>query len=92
MFTSVTFPLAWRGLAAGAVLAFARALGDFGTTLMVAGDIPGLTADGLAGDLRRRTGRQRRRVRPSLASDPLHLVDLDCLARARAMDFAHTGA
>lgn len=43
VFTSVTFPLAWRGLAAGAVLAFARALGDFGTTLMVAGDIPGLT-------------------------------------------------
>jgi molybdate transport system permease protein len=43
VFTSITLPLAWRGLAAGAVLAFARALGDFGTTLMVAGDIPGLT-------------------------------------------------
>ena len=43
VFTSVTLPLAWRGLAAGAVLAFARALGDFGATLMVAGDIPGLT-------------------------------------------------
>jgi molybdate transport system permease protein len=39
----VTLPLAWRGLAAGAVLAFARALGDFGATLMVAGDIPGRT-------------------------------------------------
>jgi molybdate transport system permease protein len=39
----VTIPLAWRGLAAGAVLAFARALGDFGATLMVAGDIPGRT-------------------------------------------------
>jgi molybdate transport system permease protein len=39
----VTVPLAWRGLAAGAVLAFARALGDFGATLMVAGDIPGRT-------------------------------------------------
>ena len=36
-------PLAWRGLAAGAVLAFARALGDFGATMMVAGNIPGLT-------------------------------------------------
>ncbi|AGA25461.1 molybdate ABC transporter permease subunit [Singulisphaera acidiphila] len=43
VFTSVTLPLAWRGLAAGAILAFARALGDFGATLMVAGDIPGLT-------------------------------------------------
>ncbi len=35
--------MAWRGLAAGIVLAFARALGDFGATLMVAGNIPGLT-------------------------------------------------
>lgn len=43
VFASVTLPLAWRGLAAGAVLAFARALGDFGATLMVAGDIPGRT-------------------------------------------------
>lgn len=40
---SVTLPLAWRGLVAGVVLAFARALGDFGATLMVAGDIPGRT-------------------------------------------------
>lgn len=43
VFFAVTLPLAWRGLAAGTVLAFARALGDFGATLMVAGDIPGLT-------------------------------------------------
>lgn len=43
VFLSVTFPLAWRGLAAGTMLAFARALGDFGATLMVAGDIPGRT-------------------------------------------------
>jgi molybdate transport system permease protein len=43
VFWSVTFPLARRGLAAGVVLAFARALGDFGATLMVAGNIPGLT-------------------------------------------------
>ncbi len=39
----VTLPLAWRGLVAGAVLAFARALGDFGATLMVAGNIRGRT-------------------------------------------------
>jgi molybdate transport system permease protein len=43
VFLSVTLPLARRGLAAGMVLAFARALGDFGATLMVAGNIPGLT-------------------------------------------------
>jgi len=36
-------PLAWRGIAAGLILAFARALGDFGTTLIVAGNIPGRT-------------------------------------------------
>ena len=43
VFCSVTFPLARRGLAAGTVLAFARALGDFGATMMVAGNIPRLT-------------------------------------------------
>lgn len=43
VFLDVTLPLAWRGVTAGAVLAFVRALGDFGATLMVAGDIPGLT-------------------------------------------------
>ena len=43
VFLAVTFPLAWRGMAAGAVLAFVRALGDFGATMMVAGNIPGRT-------------------------------------------------
>ncbi len=43
VFRRVTLPLACRGLASGAVLAFARAVGDFGTTLMVAGSIPGRT-------------------------------------------------
>lgn len=40
---TITLPLAWRGIAAGAVMAFARATGEFGATLMVAGNIPGLT-------------------------------------------------
>lgn len=40
---SITLPLAWRGIAAGAVMAFARATGEFGATLMVAGNIPGST-------------------------------------------------
>jgi molybdate transport system permease protein len=39
----VTLPLAKRGIAAGAVLSFARAMGEFGATLMVAGNIPGKT-------------------------------------------------
>ena len=39
----MTLPLAGRGVFAGAVLAFARSLGDFGATLMVAGNIPGRT-------------------------------------------------
>lgn len=40
---SITLPLARRGILAGVALAFARALGDFGTTVMVAGNIPGRT-------------------------------------------------
>lgn len=39
----VTLPMAGRGIVAGISLAFARALGDFGTTIMVAGNIPGRT-------------------------------------------------
>lgn len=42
-FWSVTLPLARRGLCAGGVLAFARALGEFGATVMIAGMIPGET-------------------------------------------------
>lgn len=42
-FVSVHLPLAWRGVLAGAVLAFARALGEFGATVLVAGNIPGRT-------------------------------------------------
>lgn len=43
IFWSITLPLSWRAVFAGTVLAFCRALGDFGITLMVAGSIPGLT-------------------------------------------------
>jgi molybdate transport system permease protein len=43
MFFRVTLPLAWRGILAGLLLAFARATGEFGATLMVAGSIPGKT-------------------------------------------------
>lgn len=43
VFWSVTLPLASRSILAGTILAFCRALGDFGITLMVAGSIPGRT-------------------------------------------------
>ena len=43
IFLTISVPLAWRGILAGTVLAFCRAFGDFGITLMVAGNIPGRT-------------------------------------------------
>jgi molybdate transport system permease protein len=43
VFFRVSLPLAWRGILAGLLLAFARALGEFGATLMVAGSIAGQT-------------------------------------------------
>jgi molybdate transport system permease protein len=43
VFTSVILPLAWRGIAVGTLLAFSRALGEFGATIIVAGNIPGRT-------------------------------------------------
>jgi molybdate transport system permease protein len=43
VFFSVTLPLAGRGIIAGIVLAFARAIGEFGATILVAGNIPGQT-------------------------------------------------
>jgi molybdate transport system permease protein len=44
VFFTITLPLAARGVMAGLVLAFARALGEFGATVMVAGNIPGETS------------------------------------------------
>lgn len=43
VFLTITFPLAIRGIVAGSLLAFARALGEFGATILVAGNIPGKT-------------------------------------------------
>jgi molybdate transport system permease protein len=43
VFFTITLPLAQRGVLAGTLLAFARALGEFGATIMVAGNIPGQT-------------------------------------------------
>jgi molybdate transport system permease protein len=43
VFVRITFPLARRGILAGTLLGFARAMGEFGATLMVAGNLPGRT-------------------------------------------------
>ncbi|HVS33332.1 MAG TPA: molybdate ABC transporter permease subunit [Thermoanaerobaculia bacterium] len=44
VFLTITIPLAARGIASGILLAFARALGEFGATILVAGNIPGRTS------------------------------------------------
>ena len=43
VFVRISLPLATRGVAAGLMLAFARAMGEFGATLMIAGNLPGKT-------------------------------------------------
>jgi molybdate transport system permease protein len=43
VFMRVMLPMSWRGLATGALLAFSRALGEFGATILIAGSIPGRT-------------------------------------------------
>lgn len=43
IFFTVTIPLAYKGIVAGALLAFSRALGEFGATILLAGNIPGKT-------------------------------------------------
>lgn len=43
IFFKIVIPLAWPGIIGGLVLSFARALGEFGATLMIAGNIPGRT-------------------------------------------------
>lgn len=44
VFFTISLPLAFRGVVSGCVLAFARALGEFGATILVAGNIPGRTS------------------------------------------------
>ena len=43
VFFTITLPLAWPGIVSGFILSFARSLGEFGATLMIAGNIPGKT-------------------------------------------------
>jgi molybdate transport system permease protein len=44
IFSRIVLPLCWPGVVAGTILAFARALGEFGATIMLAGNISGVTA------------------------------------------------
>ena len=62
---TITLPLAYRGIVAGALLGFVRAISEFGATIVVAGNIPGEDADAAAGDLPERAAWARRR-----GSDP----------------------
>lgn len=43
VFLSISLPCAWKGIFSGIMLAFARGMGEFGATLMIAGNIPGKT-------------------------------------------------
>lgn len=43
IFFTIALPLAWRGILTGLILAFSRALGEFGATILIAGNIPSLT-------------------------------------------------
>ena len=71
----VELPLAWRGIASGAVLAFARALGEFGATILIAGNIPGRTQTlALALFQRVQTGRDGEALQLAVVAVALALV------------------
>jgi molybdate transport system permease protein len=77
VFRRVALPLAWRGIAAGTLLAFCRALGEFGATILIAGNIPGRTQTlALAIFHRSQVGRD---------ADALRLVALTCFVALGAV-------
>jgi molybdate transport system permease protein len=77
VFRRVALPLAWRGIAAGTLLAFCRALGEFGATILIAGNIPGRTQTlALAIFHRSQVGRD---------GDALRLVALTCFVALGAV-------
>jgi molybdate transport system permease protein len=86
-FFEVELPLAWRGILAGAVLAFARALGEFGATILLAGNIPGRTQTlALALFQRVQVGRDREALALAAVSAALAFAALagaEALARRR---------
>lgn len=77
VFRRVALPLAWRGIVAGTLLAFCRALGEFGATILIAGNIPGRTQTlALAIFHRSQVGRD---------GDALRLVALCCFVALAAV-------
>ncbi|HMI82869.1 MAG TPA: molybdate ABC transporter permease subunit [Polyangiaceae bacterium] len=77
VFRRVALPLAWRGIVAGALLSFCRALGEFGATILIAGNIPGRTQTlALAIFHRSQTGRD---------GDALRLVAIVCFVALAAV-------
>ncbi len=91
-FFSVALPLAWRGIAAGLLLAFSRALGEFGATILVAGNIPGETQTlALAIFTRTQTGDDAGAMRlvaitVALAFVAVYATELLVRRRARALE------
>lgn len=91
-FVEVHAPLAWRGIVAGLVLAFTRALGEFGATIVVAGNIPGQTQTlALAIFQRIQTGHTGEAVKLAVISTVLALAALagvEMLTRRRERELA----
>ena len=91
-FVEVQVPMSWRGILGGVVLAFTRALGEFGATIVVAGNIPGKTQTlALALFQNIQVGREREAlwvaaVSVLLAFGTMYLVDRLTRSRQRALD------
>ena len=74
-FWRVALPLSWRGVFAGALLAFCRALGEFGATILIAGNIPGKTQTlALAIFQRTQSGRDQDAMRLVAVTSAIALV------------------
>ena len=84
VFFSITLPLAFPALAAGAVLGFARAIGEFGATIMIAGSIPGVDEDAPGRDLHVHRNRSRPRCRRAAGRFGRHR-----LRRAVGVELSH---
>jgi molybdate transport system permease protein len=87
-FLRVTLPLAWPGILAGSLLAFARALGEFGATIVLAGLVPGRT-DTISlriYDLLPQPGREGEIARLVVASVAIAVA---CVLLAQALDRRH---
>ena len=93
VFRRVAVPLAWRGILSGTLLAFARALGEFGATILVAGSIPGRTRTlALAIFQRNQIGQDAAAMRLVLVVAALALVTVWASGRIAARRVRRLGA